>query len=153
MYTELGWLSCKNCNPSVSAGSDIKESRGKWKQRRGREEERGSKGVEKWSRRRQRETWRVDSGILSWCTVTYSGFYPQGIQFPPSSLPQILPAMSGSHWRETRGKTADKQDFECIFIIIILWAVKFQLVNCMCTEGITSALWSRSTGPLTIPQI
>lgn len=29
MYTALGWLSCKNCNLSVSAGSDIKESRGK----------------------------------------------------------------------------------------------------------------------------
>ena len=28
MYTALGRLSCKNCNLSVSAGSDIKESRG-----------------------------------------------------------------------------------------------------------------------------
>lgn len=29
MYTALGWPGCKNCNLSVSAGSDIKESRGK----------------------------------------------------------------------------------------------------------------------------
>lgn len=51
MYTVLGWPGCKNCNLSVSAGSDIKESRGKWKQRRGRgrggEREQRSGKVEK----------------------------------------------------------------------------------------------------------
>lgn len=51
MYTALGWPGCKNCNLSVSAGSDIKESRGKWKQRRergrGGEREQRSGKVEK----------------------------------------------------------------------------------------------------------
>lgn len=42
------------------------------------------------------ESWRVDSGILSQCSVTCSGFLPQGVGFPPSSSPQALLAMFGS---------------------------------------------------------
>lgn len=50
MYTALGWLSCKNCNPSVSPLAQVSrkvegnESRGEAEA----EEERGSRGVEKW---------------------------------------------------------------------------------------------------------
>lgn len=73
-------------------------------------ESRGEReGAGEWKRRRRksrdwrRESWRVVSRILSQYTVTCSGFWPQAIQFPPSSLPQALLAVSGSNCRETTG--------------------------------------------------
>lgn len=79
-----------------------------------RERQRRREGAGEWKSGEEggggkEETWRVDSGILSWCIVSCSGFYPQGIQLPPSSLPQALLAMFGSYWRGNKGEDRQKQ--------------------------------------------
>lgn len=116
MYTALGWLSCKNCNLSVSAGSDIKESRGKWKQRRGRgrggEREQGSGKVET----EEEEEEGSAKGNLACGFRNFITVYCDLLWFLPARypIPTIIITTSPTGWVLLEGNKGEDQDISII---------------------------------------